>query len=316
VDAEKGEGVDLAKTYNVHGYPTFILLNAKGEPLDRWIGYSTPASWNVSFNAAMADPTTVTEKEARFAANPTAKDASHLAEIAAASRDYSSAITLYDKAKALDPKGDYTFPVFDAKSEMYITGKGGTTTLDEVKQAASAAAASPAITIDDKVGLAQQMRAVAHKAEDNQIMVPYLAAAIDATEGPAGEPYKDARKSLLVDHALYVEKNKEKAVELKRASMPEGWQDDAGKLNAFAWWCFENNVNLAEAEELARKGVTLAKPGTEKAQILDTAAEICNARGDCKDAVSLTEQAMKEDPKSDYYPKQLARFQKNVAAKQ
>jgi len=137
---------------------------------------------------------------------------------------------------------------------------------------------------------------------------------VAATDASA-EQYKNERKSLLIANALYVEKDKEKALALKRENQPEGWMDDAGKLNAFAWWCFENNVNLPEAEELARKGVALAKPGKEKAQILDTVAEICNARGDCKDAVTLTEQAIKEDPKSDYYPKQLARFQKALAEK-
>ncbi len=164
--------------------------------------------------------------------------------------------------------------------------------------------------------LAFGMRSVSQKAKDPKLMVPYLTAAIDATSGPAGDAFKDERKSLLVDHALYVEGDKEKAVAMKRESMPAGWQEDSGKLNAFSWWCFENQVNLAEAEDLARKGAELAKPGAEKARVLDTVAEICNARGDCKDAVKLIEDAIKEDPANDYYKEQLTRFQKNLAAKQ
>ena len=297
------------------GYPTFLLVNAKGEPIDRWLGYSNPEGWTTTFTTAMADPTTIKEKEARFAATPTAKDAALLARIKSASRDYQGALTHYEKARTLDPQGpDYAYSIFDQKSELYLGEKGGMT-LAAVEQSAKAAAESKSTTLEEQIWLAEAMEVVAHKAGDPKIMVPYVSAAVKATEGPAGEPYKDARKNILVANALYVEGNKEKALELKRQSMSEGWMESAGKLNAFAWWCFENNVNLPEAEELARKGVALAKPGKEKAQVLDTVAEICNARGDCKDAVELTEQAIKEDPKNDYYAKQLARFQKNVAEK-
>jgi benzoyl-CoA reductase/2-hydroxyglutaryl-CoA dehydratase subunit BcrC/BadD/HgdB len=49
--------------------------------------------------------------------------------------------------------------------------------------------------------------------------------------------------------------------------------------------------------------------------ILDTLAEICNARGTCKDAVTYIELAIKEAPGNDYYKKQLERFQKILAEK-
>jgi len=160
------------------------------------------------------------------------------------------------------------------------------------------------------------MDAVARKAEDPSIMVPYVKAAVAATDPPAlAEQYKDARKSLLVANALYVEKDKEKALALKRQNQPEGWMEDADRLNAFAWWCFENKVNLEEAETLARRGVELAKSGSQKAMVLDTAAEICNLRGSCKDAAELMELAVREDPKNEYYTKQLDRFRKLLAAK-
>ena len=42
--------------------------------------------------------------------------------------------------------------------------------------------------------------------------------------------------------------------------------------------------------------------------ILDTAAEICNARGNCDDAVELIQQAIADAPESEFYQKQLKRF--------
>jgi thioredoxin 1 len=42
IDAEKGEGVVLAKKYGVRGYPTILLARANGEEIDRLVGYLPP----------------------------------------------------------------------------------------------------------------------------------------------------------------------------------------------------------------------------------------------------------------------------------
>jgi len=91
--------------------------------------------------------------------------------------------------------------------------------------------------------------------------------------------------------------------------------DRSADLNRFAWWCFENKVNLDEAYSMAEKGTQLAKPGKDRAAILDTMAEICNAKDDCPNAIKLTQSAIKEDPKNPHYQEQLKRFQ-DLAAKQ
>ncbi|SUE33053.1 Thioredoxin [Rikenella microfusus] len=39
-DAEKGEGIELAKKYAVKGYPTMLILDSKGEELGRLVGSS------------------------------------------------------------------------------------------------------------------------------------------------------------------------------------------------------------------------------------------------------------------------------------
>jgi tetratricopeptide (TPR) repeat protein len=94
-----------------------------------------------------------------------------------------------------------------------------------------------------------------------------------------------------------------------KAAQPEGWTEDPARLNSVAWWCFENSVNLEEAEAFARRGVDLAQPGREKAMVLDTLAEICHARGRTAEAVVLIQEAIREDPEDTYYQEQLDRFQ-------
>lgn len=39
IDAEKGEGIEFAKKYNVTGYPTVLFLDGSGNEIDRIIGY-------------------------------------------------------------------------------------------------------------------------------------------------------------------------------------------------------------------------------------------------------------------------------------
>jgi thioredoxin-related protein len=39
IDAEKGEGIDFAKKYNVKGFPTVLFLKPTGEEIDRVYGY-------------------------------------------------------------------------------------------------------------------------------------------------------------------------------------------------------------------------------------------------------------------------------------
>ncbi|HEY5536828.1 MAG TPA: thioredoxin fold domain-containing protein [Ignavibacteria bacterium] len=39
IDAEKGEGVELAKTYNIPSYPSIIFMKSDGTEIDRIVGY-------------------------------------------------------------------------------------------------------------------------------------------------------------------------------------------------------------------------------------------------------------------------------------
>ncbi len=50
----------------------------------------------------------------------------------------------------------------------------------------------------------------------------------------------------------------------------------------------------------------------KKLMILDTVAEIVNLQGSPKEAVTLMEQAIKEDPKTESWKKQLERFKKEL----
>jgi tetratricopeptide (TPR) repeat protein len=312
-DAEKGEGIDLAKEYLVQGYPTFVLANAEGAVLDTWTGYGKE-HFLETCGLAVADPTTIQEKRARFEYAATPKDAKTLARFHGTRGEYAEAIALVDRAVVLEPTAANRFDKF------YFTMRAHTKSSDEfpleqVTAAAQAVVASSDADPSTLVQLADMMGYVGRNAEQPRLVVPYLEPALKATEGTEDPGLASSRQGLEIEYALLVLDDKDKALELKLASMPEGWKDDASGLNSFAWWCYENRLNLEEAEALARRGVDLAAPGKERAMILDTTAEICNARGNCDDAVELVRQALEEHPDNEYYAKQLKRFEEIRAAR-
>jgi thiol-disulfide isomerase/thioredoxin len=305
LDAEK-EGSELAKEMSVQGYPTFVLLDASGATVERWWGYTKPG-FQAQIASGLADPTSIDEKRARLEKSPTAKDAEALASYHETRAEYQDAVKYLDRAMEIDPSQNLSFRKFDCISSGYM--RQGLFATKAVVNAANAVVKSKASTPWDLVTVASTMRDIGRKLNSPDLITPYLGPALDATANSTDPDLQTQHQILNVDHALFVDQDKEKALRLERALLPAGWKDDSRQLNSFAWWCFENDVNLEEAEALARHGAELAPPGAERAMVLDTAAEICNARKNCDDAVELERKAVAENPASEFYKKQLERFQ-------
>ena len=314
MDAEKGEGRDLAQRYQVKGYPTFILADARGEPFDRWMGYRR-ARFLKTLPVALADPTPIEAKRRRFAASPEARDAAALARCESSLTDYAGAMHYYRKAQELgwSAGADYSLELFEA-SYRAMGMKDGPT-FEEVGAAADAVMAAPRASPADLLGVALLMSGAARRQERPELAAPYLSAAIGRCEGAADSTMQQDLAEVRALHALYVEKDPAKAVAVKKESSPKGWTEDANQLNGFAWWCFENRVALEEARWFAERGAELAAPGKQRGQLLDTLAEIENALGDPARAAETMRRAMTENPQDKYYPKQLDRFEKLAAQK-
>lgn len=311
IDGEKGEGVEIAKHYKVHAYPSFLLTNAKGELLDRWVGFENVDAFATTLKNASSEGLTFHARKERFGQNPTAKDAAKLAELNAYEGNYAEAAALYSRASTLDSNANYGVEAFQmvAKGAYYNVFP-----VAEVTRHADGLFASEKTTDAEVLKVAQTMAKVASRSHDQAHYLPYLEQAMARTAHSKDEGVQKARSMMMPDYALHVQKDAKKAVDLKKAIMPEGWMDQANHLNNFAWWCFENEINLHEAESLARKGVELAEAGTTKANVLDTLAEICNLKGDCGDAVEIIQLAVAEAPDNEYFRQQLKRFEELLAA--
>jgi len=311
IDAEKDAGIPLAKAYRVSGFPTYVVMNEEGETIRQWMGYDA-VGFVENLAEGLADPTTIDMRKERFKTAPTAADALALAKYHAAREEVQESFALYEQAYELnsDPDVDYSTEIFMVAYDGFRN--------DEVTKAQMVKAAERVLAWEgrspaDVIWIARYMTTVGRQENDYEIFVPFLKAAVSESENVADETIVKMRQGLMVDHALYVEKDIDAAIALRKERLPAGWEQNPDALNAFAWWCFENKVNLEEAEQMARNGVELAEPGSSKAMILDTLAEICNLRGSCKDAVLYIEMAIENDPDRQYFRNQRYRFQRELA---
>lgn len=304
-DAEKGAGVELSERFKVQGYPTFVVLNSEGGTISRWAGYETAAEFIASLDEAKNDPTTVAEKEQRFESNPTPEDAVTLADLHASSGEFVDAADYVERAIELGSEEEgLDFKLFFVHRWGYAKEAFD---VEQLRAAADRAVDSGRLSGEEHLLLARYMSSAAEDGDDWS-PAPYLETALAATEGDDDPELVDDRRLVLIEHALRVTGDKETALTLKRETMEEGWEESSDELNGFAWWCYENRVNLEEAESLARKGVELAEEDADRAAVLDTLAELVFLRGEAEEAATLISRAIELAPDNDYYKEQLARF--------
>ncbi len=310
--SKKGSSKELTKNLGVKCSADFVMLTPNGDMINCWSGYAEAADFIKTLQLSIDDPVTVDERVARFKKKPTADDAEVLGRIYSSRYEGKKAIDFYRTAGKLDSdrKAQLVYPIFEASASGI---KGKTVDSDMVFKAADGVLKMGSATGEQLCHVAKVTGHVAKKAGTPERQKPYLQAAMNATAGTKNEDLLKFRQGMAVSYALVVEGDTKKALKLKRSSMKGNWTEDAMQLNSFAWWCFENNVNLVEADDLARKGVELASPGKKKAMILDTVAEICNARGSCNSALEYIQLALREDPENEYYQDQFERFLDLVA---
>ena len=79
-------------------------------------------------------------------------------------------------------------------------------------------------------------------------------------------------------------------------------------LNAYAWRMTEIELNLEDALEKVRLAVELSVDDDQKAQILDTEAEVLYKLNLWDDAILVIEKALRIDPSNDYFIEQKEKF--------
>lgn len=306
IDAEKGEGIVLARRYGVYAYPTFVLANADGEVLDCWLGFGEAAPFLGTLSRAAAAPIPLPERRRQFRKAPTAAAAAKIAELEQFGGDFGEALAWYRRAEELGSETALGPVILETIARGQRSGLFGEAALFEQAQRVMADPRSDAAALSETVRLLEE--ATSGRAERDVYLEALKIGAERLAENSRPEDRR-ARAALMAEHALLVAGEPAAALDWRRQSLAEGWQEDPAALNELAWWCFERKIALAEAEGYARRGVALATSDGEKANVLDTLAELRAAQGDAKEALGLVREALRLTPDSDYLKQQLARFE-------
>jgi thioredoxin-related protein len=104
IDAEKGEGIALAKASKVSGYPTIVFFDQDGNEIDRVVGYEDAARFARSLEVAAAGGAKAIVNEVE-GPNPTtdAKKWMVAANYYAQQNQNTKALAAFQKVLALDP---------------------------------------------------------------------------------------------------------------------------------------------------------------------------------------------------------------------
>ncbi|ROI06525.1 thioredoxin family protein [Chryseobacterium sp. G0240] len=287
IDMEKGEGVDLAKKYNVKAFPTYLFINGDGEAVHRTLGYVEEKDF-IQFAKDAEDPSKrLTALKQKFENGE--KDPEFLKNLAG--------LTIYSDA-------DFAGKVLN----RYFQQK---TTLDQediqMLLSGTQSTDSPLYTIfhDKKADIIKFFPEDSYEKFDKNIKLNTVAKkAYNADTKTWNDSYfmTEAQKFLSKEEAEKIYKRMKANRALKNKDIPayeklilDLYKDTSAasseELNSLAWNFFENVDNKTSLE----KAVTWAQESVKKNENFantDTLANLYNKIGDKKNAKIWAEKSI------------------------
>ncbi|MFH1700268.1 MAG: hypothetical protein ABIE07_06740 [Candidatus Zixiibacteriota bacterium] len=306
-----GEGLELSPRYHVGStYPVFILANSRGEPIQRWSGFSTAQQFVSQLQSSMSDLTSIDEQVKRFNDKPTFRDAITLAKYHADTKQFLKAIEYYEKAQTLitGRKLDYSYQIFTNTANAVWSDS---LPFDKLLATAGSVFQNRK-NVNNIIQTIKILGRAARKKDRTDALGSYLRFGLEITANAKDDNSKGAHSEFAIDTILYVTRDTATAIRAKEFSMGLGWQNDPKQFYRYAAWCLERQINLAKAETYARTAADWAEPGAYKAMALHQLASILDMRMKYDQAVRIMELAVEEDPSHAYYAKELQRMKDNL----
>ncbi len=108
IDAEKGEGIGLAKQYQITGYPTIVFFDEGGKEIDRVVGYEDPSRFVQSLRTAAAGGSKAILGEVESSHPPTDSRKWLVAALYYAQHQQNDkSLAAFQKVLVLDPQNKY-----------------------------------------------------------------------------------------------------------------------------------------------------------------------------------------------------------------
>jgi thioredoxin-related protein len=278
VDAEKGEGVELAKRFNVRGFPTLLIVDASGDEIDRVVGYMPAPAFNAEMGRVLRGDGTLPALRKASAAAPDDVRAGlkYAAKLAPGRPAESSAlfVGLWAKAKSAD-RATQAEVLFEHAKVLLSSSEKTDHVLaaDKAETLVKDYADTPAAAQAGRLA-----RAFLMPGTD-------VARALAFLDGARAAAKTNEDRAGIEQAAVSVHKN---AMAAALGRQAEAAGDDAQALNAVAWDCFEMKLNVKQALGWA---TTAVEKSERDPAILDTLANLLWLTGRHADAVKLETEA-------------------------
>ncbi|PWN67862.1 thioredoxin family protein [Chryseobacterium oncorhynchi] len=287
IDMEKGEGVDIAKKYNVKAFPTYLFIDGNGEAVHRTLGYVEEKDF-IQFAKDAEDPNKrLTSLKLQFEKGE--KDPEFLKNLAG--------LTMYNDAefagKVLDRYFAQKKELDEDDVQILLAGTQSTESplykiFQQKKNDIVKFFPEDRYEKFDKSVKLNTISKKAYNADTKTWNDSYF-----ITETQKLMSKEDAEKALKRAKASRALKNKDIPTYEKLAL--EIYQDysaaSSGELNSLAWNFFENITNKSSLE----KAVAWAQESVKKDQNFantDTLANLYNKMGDKKNAKMWAEKSI------------------------
>jgi thioredoxin-related protein len=293
IDMEKGEGIELAKKYNVKAFPTYLFVDGNGEVVHRTLGYVEENDF-IQFAKDAGDPNKrLTALKQKFENGE--KDPEFLKNLAG--------LTMYNDAEFAARVLDRYFsekPEFDRDDVQMLLSATQSTESPLYKT-----------FVAKKAEITKILPAERYEAFDKNIKVNTAirkAYNADTKKWNDNSFMAEAQKFLTKDEAERILKRakasralKDKDIDTYEKTTIELYKDPSAssseELNSIAWNFFENVTNKASLA----KAVTWAQESVKKSENYantDTLANLYNKIGDNKNARLWAEKSIELAKKS------------------
>lgn len=300
-------GVMLAQEYHIgNSFPVFILTNGRGEIITRWTGYTGAQAFIKSLNKALKDLTTINEKVSRFEAAPNVNKAVKLANFFSDTGEFLEAVKYFRKAKELHPSRNYdvSYPIFTNTANAVWTEMAPFEIVYP--------AADDVLRYKKNKNIADMaliMSRLTRKYERTDSLGKYLEAGMDAAIAMNTKPMNERYNDLKAEELLQIKHDTTGAIDLKKSTLGQGWDQQPQQYYPFSEWCLERKINLVEAEKFASMAANRTNPGTHKARVYRTLAELCFLNGKNDEAVKYINVSITEHPGNPFYKEELERYE-------
>jgi tetratricopeptide (TPR) repeat protein len=290
LEAGQGESSELSKKFNIHAYPTLVVVDPNGEEIDRFIGYRPPEPFKKEIARILAGENTIQSLRQKVAKTPDDVDAAVAlgAKLASARPD--------EVTKYFDDLGAKV-KAKDKPTQARVLLERAAALL-EAQKTEDAAKAAETLVKDyadtPSAGMAAARAGRAFTSGDPVRALAFLEAARKIAKTPQ-EKYGVERFAISLHHHGEMEAMKRQGA---AAFDDAGWkspEEQAQALNEVSWHCFETRMVFPETLAWVQKAVEKSK---RDPAILDTLANILWLFGQRDEAMKLEEEALgkAEDP--------------------